>query len=354
MAPHCTHHLISCDVLECSELLATAEPDLSIAAGLLQGARQNDDANRDLNVLTAPSIEIKNETEALIAAHRLRQNKPQYPLLSIRLARESGALPKLISALAASKTLTSLSADHLPPSPATSALALQLQSIPTLRAADLTWFADDVVLELLQSRKNWSRIHLPTQRETASKVSAFASLNRTDFQLHLKAPIEAADLNRWLADPHLTHLNLGTGHVPAACFDALYSCQNLTSLVRFVWFFFFISHSHFSRSCGCALVRSWMIERCQNCVQRAFHFLSCTSLCCSHRWSRLWTCSPRANSESCGVSAFDALRALKPRCWSLRWCAPIHANSGRIAALSQTMRFVRPQSNIRLDFSATL
>ncbi len=217
-------------MLECSDLLAAAEPDLSLAVKLLQGARQHDDANRVFNVLTAESIEI--QTEGHIAAHRLRQNKPQYPLLSIRLARESGASPTLISALAASKTLTSLSADHLPAS-ATTSMALQLKSLPTLRAVDLAWFADDAVFELLQSRTNWSRIHLPTKPEIASKASTYSALNRTDFELRVES-INAADLSRWLSNPHVTGLHLGTGHVPAACFDALYSCQNLTSLVRFV------------------------------------------------------------------------------------------------------------------------
>jgi hypothetical protein len=216
-----------------SQVFAAAEPNLSLAVSLLQSVRDSAPANWLLHLLTAPSIELTSETEARIAEHRLQQSRAQYPLLSIRLARESGASPTLISALAASKTLTSLSADHLPPS-ATSALALQLKSSPTLRAVNHTWFADDVVLELLQSRTNWSCIHLPTKPEIASEASAFAALNRTDFELHLDASIKAADLNRWLSNPHLTSLHLGTGHVPAACYDALFSCQNLTSLVMFL------------------------------------------------------------------------------------------------------------------------
>ncbi len=151
-----------------SRLFAVAEPDLSLAVSLLQEARQSGEANRAFKVLILESIKLTSDTEALIAAHRLRQNKPQYPLLSLSVTRECGVVRKLISAVAASTTLTSLSADHLPPS-ATSNLARHLKSLPTLRAVNHTWFADDVVLEVLQSRTNWSRIHLPTKPKPPRK-----------------------------------------------------------------------------------------------------------------------------------------------------------------------------------------
>jgi hypothetical protein len=90
------------------------------------------------------------------------------------------------SALSASTTLTSVTG--LPLVIFVRPLALSLKSLSTLRAVDYTWFADDVVLELLRSRTNWSRLYLPTKPETAAKASAFAALNRTDFELRLSTP----------------------------------------------------------------------------------------------------------------------------------------------------------------------
>ncbi len=222
-----------------SQLLAAAEPDLSTALALLQSARENNDINRYVTLFTAESIELRSTGEALIAAHRLRQNKPKYPLLSIRVNRALYGTQELLSALTASTTLTSFTGDRSLSNFAISTLALPLKSVPTLRAVDHTWFADDAVVKLLQSRTNWTCIHLPTEARTASKVSAFAALNRTDFELHLKAPIEAADFSRWLANPHLTHLHVSKGQIPAACYDALYNCRYLTTLV---WTFEMLSH----------------------------------------------------------------------------------------------------------------
>jgi hypothetical protein len=93
-------------------------------------------------------------------------------------------------------------------------------------------FPLDLMLQVLHSRTNWSRIHLPFALEDATKASAFAPLNRTDFELCVQEPIEAAALNQWLANPHLTALS-HSGVVPETCFTALQGCSRLTRLVQF-------------------------------------------------------------------------------------------------------------------------
>ncbi len=258
------------------QLLAFPEPDLSLAVSLLHDTRGDAASNRYFTLLTAESIELKDASEASPVAHRLRQNKPQFPLLSLCVPCEHYATPQLISALSASTTLTSFTGDRYTSSAIISALSLQLKSVPTLRAVNHTWFADDVALELLRSRTNWSRIYLPTKPETAAKASAFAALYRSDFKLRLEAPIKAADLNRWLANPHLTHLHLGEVGVPVACYETLYSCQNLTFLV---WVRFILVSPLFI-ACNYALARTWAaMEGCHHWAPTAFPCAWCTSLC---------------------------------------------------------------------------
>jgi hypothetical protein len=210
-----------------------SEPDLSLAISLLQGVRETAEANAAYTALTSDSVDVTSPLVARIVLHRLRQNKSQFPLHSLTLDREQFTTTELVSALAATTTLTSLTlflyatADKL-----SSSLALQLKSMPTLRAVNHFGFPSDAVLELLQSRTNWRLIRLPPHdTEATAKASAFAALNRSDFELLMEADLKAPDLNRWLGNPHLTNLYMETTGVPAACFEALQNCRKLTFLV---------------------------------------------------------------------------------------------------------------------------
>jgi hypothetical protein len=210
-----------------SQLLLAAEPDLSLAVSLLQAVRDYASANELLKELTSETLEVGDRYE--IPLHRLRQSKPQFPLLSLALYWARSESAALISALTSSSTLTAI--PNLPSS-LISTVEPHLKSMPNLRDINHSALSDVVSVELLQSRANWRVIHLPTEPETAAKASAFAGLNRSDFELRVHAHIKPSDLNRWLANPHLTHLDLFTGkEVSASCFDALRSCQNLITLV---------------------------------------------------------------------------------------------------------------------------
>jgi hypothetical protein len=94
--------------LVCSQLLATAEPDLSLLISMLHGVRADEEANTAFIALTAESVAVKSQTETLIVAHRLRQNKPQYPLYGVDLIGSFSATSDLLMALTASTTLISL------------------------------------------------------------------------------------------------------------------------------------------------------------------------------------------------------------------------------------------------------
>jgi hypothetical protein len=187
-------------------------------------------------VLTHESISAGDESESFINAIELRQfGLTQYPLRQVRVMATRTTpelLSKLLSVVAAAPTLESIVLESPMPDDVLANLALQLKAAPNLRAVNLADFPIDAGLQLLQSRTDWVRIILPTKADNSIKASAFAPSNRADFELCVKDDADAACINRWLANPHLTALDSRGCQFPEACLDVLQHCKNLTSLVR--------------------------------------------------------------------------------------------------------------------------
>jgi hypothetical protein len=113
-------------------------------------------------------------------------------------------------------------------------LATQLKAVGSLREVKLRQFPRNAGLELLHSRKTWTRISLPSDSQTVARASAFAGVNRSDFALHFDELRKPEHLSPWLLNPHLTELNLhlADSAFASGCFDDLQLCKTLTSLVR--------------------------------------------------------------------------------------------------------------------------
>ncbi len=188
----------------------------------------DDDLNILWKALTAESIAIIDAVHACIAAHRLRQNKPQYPLRHITSLDGAHVTPALLSALAATTTLESICvvADEKE----ASVVAEQLKSIPRVHAVSLRNAPAHVRLELLLTRTDWSCIDLAAQH--ASNASEQIARNRTDFELSVSGSKECEDLCKCLTSPHLTALKVGDVDALAPSFwSSLSQCQILIRLV---------------------------------------------------------------------------------------------------------------------------
>jgi hypothetical protein len=168
----------------------------------------------------------------LIAAHRLRQHNSQYPLLHLKIAPSLCTSPLLLSAIAASTTLVSLTCSLEVRGALPALLASVLKALPSLRFVDLRDFPIDAAVELLQSRTNWEHIILPHEPNELAQTTFFAALNASDFQLDIEPPdrSDSSCFKPWLANPHLTSL-VSQGACDEHYFDVLQDCQNLTHLV---------------------------------------------------------------------------------------------------------------------------
>jgi hypothetical protein len=207
-------------------MLASAQPDLLAAISLLGRVREYEIANDMWKALTAQSIRVDTSTGACIARHRLYQNLAQYPLLHIAVTA-THVTPDLLSALAATTTLLSVS--DIRPTDTSDGLALQLKSVPSVRAFHLGQVSADVSSELLLTRKHWSHILLVP--EHTAEARAHAALNQTDFELCIRECEAPETLTPFLINPHLTALDLEIGSFTTGCFDGLLQCQSLTRLV---------------------------------------------------------------------------------------------------------------------------
>jgi hypothetical protein len=158
----------------------------------------------------------------------LKHASAKHPLLQLQIAVQL-LTPEFFEALAATTTLTYLIFTSKLPLAIAPSTALKLTALPTLRAANFTQFPIDSAVTLLQSRSNWSQIRLPSDAKSMLKFAAFAPRNQSDFKLLLSEP-NAAGLNPWLCNPHLTALNTKRA-LPIDCSEALQRCKNLTDLV---------------------------------------------------------------------------------------------------------------------------
>jgi hypothetical protein len=108
-------------------------------------------------------------------------------------------------------------------------LAFVLREVKSLRAADLEGFSTEAGLALLQSRTNWT--HVALNSEVAAGVTAFASLNRSDFSLSVLGLNRPEHLRPWLLNPHLTELDLCLYTDIPGMHEGLQHCLNLSLLV---------------------------------------------------------------------------------------------------------------------------
>jgi hypothetical protein len=148
-------------VVHSGDMLDVDEPNLPLAVALLQGLKQNSDADRLLRILTDESVVVYDEYILYISVLRARQNSAQYPLLRLEIDEEFCTSPELLSILSLTTTLTSLTLQAYMPSEVVNAAAPLLQAIPSLREVELDRFAGELALRVLRTRTNWSCIHLP-------------------------------------------------------------------------------------------------------------------------------------------------------------------------------------------------
>jgi hypothetical protein len=195
---------------------------------LLRGVRDHFIGDSLFRAFTAESVAIIDEATSLIVVQRLKQIAPQYPLLHISIYERPKELPAFLSALSASTTLTSFKCEDDVPSTILPHFMKRLKSVPTLRSVDIESKQPLRCQELLQTRTNWTFIRLFA---LSPKLTACVTANRTDFELHLNCVINSEQLNRCLANQHLTALYCEFHSLPAKCVEALGRCQNLTRLV---------------------------------------------------------------------------------------------------------------------------
>jgi hypothetical protein len=209
----------------CREMLRSEEPNLALATSMLRAARENGSAFYLWRQLTEDSIYVLRHEAFPVALSRLKQINPQYPLRTVMFADNTSATPQLLSAISNSTSVEML--DFY--TRCTKPLTVQVNSVSSLRKADLRHFPADEGLELLQSRSNWTRIHL-SSATAGTAARAFAARNRSDFSLCGEFE-EAQYLSPWLANPHLTALSVENDEVTSKLLDGLQHCHNLTSLV---------------------------------------------------------------------------------------------------------------------------
>jgi hypothetical protein len=216
------------------QMLASAEPSLSLAVSLMRDVREYGLANVMFYQLTNAELgrQRNDDDHQLIALCRLKHASAKYPLLQLRLTAEDLS-PQFFEALAATTTLTSLAVTSEMREDTAARLALQLKAMPTVRAADFSQFSIDAAVKLLQSRTNWTHIELSFNATDMLDASTCALLNQSDFELSLRQPA-AAGLDPWLFNPHLTALNVECVVLPDRSFDVLQQCKNLFFMVCIV------------------------------------------------------------------------------------------------------------------------
>jgi hypothetical protein len=233
----------------CREILRSEEPNLSLAASILRAVRENRSAFHLWRQLTEDSIYVANEDDLAVALPRLKHNKPQYPLRTVRFAEDICATPQLLYAIPNTTSVEMLDFITLCPKP----LAVQLKSVSSLREVDLRELPADEGLELLQSRTNWTHIQL-LHAPAGAAAHAFAARNRSDFSLCGEFE-EAQYLSPWLANPHLTALSVENDEVTSKLLDGLQHCHKLTSLVS----------PRFASSAAALRGRVWIDLQCRYC-----------------------------------------------------------------------------------------
>ncbi len=227
--------LILCAYLKClilrREMLRAAEPDVSLATTLLQAVREDYEAGQLWRMLTTDISSVYHDSENALTFQRLRQISPAYPLRHLTM---NCASSQLIPALGAATTLKSVYILSHIPNDFRTQIAVQLKAVPSLREIDLNDFPIDAGLELLQTRTNWTHIHLPEKRQDFKKAAALAThSNNGAFTLESRRCSEEFEgLALWLTNPHLTALRIPYGTVPPSVLAELSGCSNLTNLVR--------------------------------------------------------------------------------------------------------------------------
>ncbi len=215
------------------DMMRGSQPDLLLATSLLRTVFRDDD-EKLWQRLTAPSLRVCDEKEAQFAVQRMTQINSTYPLRQLVLCRGATTSSPLLTALSTAITIESVCFESDVPKSSRERVAVHLKALPSLCDLDLRELPIATGLELLQSRKNWTRICPPTAVTAIAKASAFVALNQTDFELQCEGLVSAEQFDPWLHNPHLTGLRI---RLPVEAglnylnLDGLANCKTLTSLV---------------------------------------------------------------------------------------------------------------------------